>query len=173
MNEKLSRLRASVLGANDGIVSVASIVVGVAGAANKSNFILTAGVAGLVAGALSMALGEYVSVSAQRDTEEVMFKKNNSDSKDLVNPWAAAFASGLSFCLGAIIPLVTIMTFPASIRIPFTFLSVVIALILIGALSAYVGEANKYRAIVRVTIGGMIAMAVTYSVGKALGVAGV
>ena len=80
MNEKLSRLRAAVLGANDGIVSVASIVVGVAGASNKSNLILTAGVAGLVAGALSMALGEYVSVSAQRDTEEVMLnRKNNSD----------------------------------------------------------------------------------------------
>lgn len=63
-------LRASVLGANDGIVSTAGLVLGVAGAGGSSSAILTAGIAGLVAGALSMAAGEYVSVSSQRDTEE-------------------------------------------------------------------------------------------------------
>ena len=62
-------LRAAVLGANDGIVSVAGLVVGVAGATTSRAAILTAGVASLVAGALSMAGGEYVSVSTQRDTE--------------------------------------------------------------------------------------------------------
>ena len=72
---KLNWLRAAVLGANDGVVSVASIVVGVAGASNSSGFILTAGVAGLVAGALSMAVGEYVSVSTQRDTEKALLEK--------------------------------------------------------------------------------------------------
>ena len=64
---KLNWLRAAVLGANDGIVSVASIIVGVAGATNTTHFIMTAGVAGLIAGALSMGVGEYVSVSSQRD----------------------------------------------------------------------------------------------------------
>lgn len=68
--ERLNWLRAGVLGANDGIVSTAGIVVGVAGATTDLQAILTAGVAGLVAGALSMAGGEYVSVSTQRDTEK-------------------------------------------------------------------------------------------------------
>jgi VIT1/CCC1 family predicted Fe2+/Mn2+ transporter len=72
---RLNWLRAAVLGANDGVVSVASIVVGVAGASDSTGFILTAGVAGLTAGALSMAVGEYVSVSTQRDTELAMLEK--------------------------------------------------------------------------------------------------
>ncbi len=63
-------LRAAVLGANDGIVSVASLVIGVAAATTTRNPVLTAGTAGLVAGAMSMAAGEYISVSSQRDAEE-------------------------------------------------------------------------------------------------------
>lgn len=70
--ERLNWLRAGVLGANDGIVSVAGIVIGVAGATSEPTTILTAGIAGLVAGAVSMALGEYVSVSSQRDTEKAL-----------------------------------------------------------------------------------------------------
>src|SRR5258706_6815201 len=66
---RLNWLRAAVLGANDGIVSVAGIVIGVAGATSARGPIFTAGLAGLVAGAVSMALGEYVSVSSQRDSE--------------------------------------------------------------------------------------------------------
>lgn len=66
---RLNWLRAGVLGANDGIVSVAGIVLGVAGATAARGSIFTAGIAGLVAGAVSMALGEYVSVSSQRDSE--------------------------------------------------------------------------------------------------------
>ncbi len=62
-------LRAAVLGANDGIVSTASLIVGVASAESNSNSVLVAGIAGLVAGAMSMAAGEYVSVSSQSDTE--------------------------------------------------------------------------------------------------------
>ena len=69
---RLNSLRAAVLGANDGIVSTAGIVIGVAGATTDAFAILAAGVAGLTAGALSMAVGEYVSVSAQRDTEQAL-----------------------------------------------------------------------------------------------------
>jgi VIT1/CCC1 family predicted Fe2+/Mn2+ transporter len=69
-SERVGWLRAAVLGANDGIVSTASLVVGVAAAAATRQDVLVAGVAGLVAGALSMAAGEYVSVSSQADTEE-------------------------------------------------------------------------------------------------------
>jgi len=72
ISARLNWLRAGVLGANDGIVSVAGLVVGVAGATQDRTAILTAGVAGVVAGALSMAGGEYVSVSTQRDTEKAM-----------------------------------------------------------------------------------------------------
>src|SRR5258708_9810536 len=72
---KLNWLRASVLGANDGIVSVAGLVVGVAGATTSHNIILTAGLAGIIAGSISMAAGEYVSVSSSRDTEKALIKK--------------------------------------------------------------------------------------------------
>src|ERR1700730_2439175 len=68
-NSRLNSLRAAVLGANDGVVSVSSIILGVAGATSNRTAIFTPGVAVLAAGALSMAVGEYVSVSSQRDTE--------------------------------------------------------------------------------------------------------
>jgi vacuolar iron transporter family protein len=68
--ERIGWLRAAVLGANDGIVSTASLIVGVAAAAGKPSDVLVAGIAGLVAGAMSMAAGEYVSVSSQSDTEQ-------------------------------------------------------------------------------------------------------
>lgn len=82
-DSKLNWLRAAVLGANDGIVSVASIVLGVAGATSKPEIILTSGVAGLVAGALSMAVGEYVSVSTQRDTEKALIEKETWELQNL------------------------------------------------------------------------------------------
>lgn len=69
-SERIGWLRAAVLGANDGIVSTASLVVGVAAAETTRQNVLVAGIAGLVAGALSMAAGEYVSVSSQADTEQ-------------------------------------------------------------------------------------------------------
>lgn len=73
-NTTSNKLRAAVLGANDGIVSTAGLVVGVAGASSSQSVILTAGMAGLVAGALSMAVGEYISVSSQRDSERAALK---------------------------------------------------------------------------------------------------
>jgi VIT1/CCC1 family predicted Fe2+/Mn2+ transporter len=82
VSSKLNWLRAGVLGANDGIVSTAGIVVGVAAASVARAPILTAGVAGLVAGAVSMALGEYVSVSTQRDTEQALLSKERRELRD-------------------------------------------------------------------------------------------
>lgn len=79
---RLNWLRAGVLGANDGIVSVAAIVVGVAGATTNNAAILAAGLAGLVGGAISMALGEYVSVSSQRDTQRALIQKEQQALKD-------------------------------------------------------------------------------------------
>lgn len=77
--DRLNWLRAAVLGANDGIVSVAGIVVGVAGATTATGPIATAGLAGLTAGAVSMALGEYVSVSSQRDSETALLAKERRE----------------------------------------------------------------------------------------------
>ncbi|MCV7137036.1 VIT family protein [Mycobacterium hodleri] len=82
VSSKLNWLRAGVLGANDGIVSTAGIVVGVAAASASPGPILTAGVAGLVAGAVSMALGEYVSVSTQRDTERALLGQERRELRD-------------------------------------------------------------------------------------------
>ncbi len=219
----LNWLRAAVLGANDGIVSVASIVAGVAGASDSAGFILTAGVAGLAAGALSMAVGEYVSVSTQRDTERALLEKERRelatepeeefkelvglyeakgmssatahlvateltahdafaahvdaelkiDPNDLTNPWHAAFASAASFFAGAIIPLIAVALPPASLRIPVMLAAVIVALAITGMLSASAGGANKLIATLRVVIGGVCAMAITFGIGKMFGVIGI
>ena len=76
---RLNWLRAGVLGANDGIVSIAGLVIGVAGATSDRAPIFTAGLAGIVAGAVSMALGEYVSVSSQRDSEHALLEKERRE----------------------------------------------------------------------------------------------
>ncbi|WP_203924489.1 VIT1/CCC1 transporter family protein [Rugosimonospora africana] len=98
---RLNWLRAGVLGADDGIVSIAGIVTGVAGATMARGPILTAGIAGLFAGAISMALGEYVSVSSQRDTERALLDKERAElaeapGQELAELTALYQAKGLS-----------------------------------------------------------------------------
>ena len=216
---KLNSLRAAVLGANDGIVSVAGIVAGVAGASSSRSAIFTAGLAGLVAGALSMAAGEYVSVSSQRDTEQAVLKQEKGelrdfpdqelaelaklyeakglspktarqvaqelsahdafaahadaelkiDPNDLTNPWQAALASAASFICGALIPLVAVVLAPGTSRLPVTFSAVILALIITGILSAMAGGANRLSATIRVVLGGAVAMAITYGIGRLVG----
>ena len=78
-SERIGWLRAAVLGANDGIVSTASLILGVAGAGATGSGVLIAGIAGLVAGAMSMAAGEYVSVSSQADTEEADLRRERKE----------------------------------------------------------------------------------------------
>jgi VIT1/CCC1 family predicted Fe2+/Mn2+ transporter len=89
---RLNWLRAGVLGANDGIVSTAAIVVGVAGASASRSAILTAGVAGLFAGAMSMAAGEFVSVSSQRDSERAMLELERRELAETPNAELAELA---------------------------------------------------------------------------------
>lgn len=220
---KLNWLRASVLGANDGIVSIAGLVLGVAGATSSASVILTAGVAGIIAGAISMAAGEYVSVSSSRDTEHALLKKERNELKEfpdaellelislyerkglskktattvakeltekdafaahvdielgidpdnLTNPWHAAFASAAAFLAGAFIPLVAIILPPPELRVPVSFLAVLIALAATGYVSAKIGGASPVRAILRVVAGGALAMVVTYSIGRVFHVSGV
>jgi VIT1/CCC1 family predicted Fe2+/Mn2+ transporter len=103
---RLNWLRAGVLGGNDGIVSTAGIVLGVAGATSTRTTILTAGVAGLTAGAMSMAVGEYVSVSSQRDTEKALLEKERGELRETPDEELAELtdmyaAKGLSHDLAA------------------------------------------------------------------------
>ncbi len=218
---RLNWLRAAVLGANDGIVSVAGIVIGVAGATSSRGPIFTAGLAGMVAGAVSMALGEYVSVSSQRDSELAQLaqeKRELADSPqdelteltalyeakglsaatartvaeeltardplaahldaelhidpdDLARPFQAAGASALSFTSGAALPLLAILLPPVSLRVPVTFIAVLIALGLAGAVSARIGGSNVRRAVLRVVIGGALGLAFTYGIGHLFGTA--
>jgi vacuolar iron transporter family protein len=219
LSGRLNWLRAGVLGANDGIVSTAGLVVGVAGASTSTGPILTAGIAGLVAGAVSMALGEYVSVSSQRDTERALLDKERIeltrfpeqefeelvelyqakglteatarhvaqeltdkdafaahadvelrlDPDELTNPWHAAFASAIAFTTGSLLPLAAILLPPPGIRVAITFIVVVAALAATGYLSARLGGARPVRAVLRLVIGGAVAMAVTYGIGALVG----
>ncbi len=168
-------MRAAVLGANDGLVSTSSIVVGVAGAGLDRNAIFTAGMAALVAGALSMAVGEYVSVSSQSDAEKVHIRKvhgGDMSAHDITNPFQAAFASLVSFTIGGLIPFLVIILSPDHIAIPATFLAVFLALLFTGYASATVGGASRRRAMIRVVTGGLLAMAITFAVGAAFGTLG-
>ena len=220
---RLNWLRAGVLGANDGIVSVAAIVVGVAGATAAFAPIVTAGVAGLVGGAISMALGEFVSVSSQRDSQRALITKERTELRDqpdeelrelaglyerqglspatahrvaveltahdalaahlsaelnivetdVVSPWQAAFASGVAFTVGALLPMAAILFLPASVRIPLTFAVVLLALAVTGATSARIGGSPVLRATLRVVVGGALALGATFAIGSLLGTTGV
>ena len=217
--QRLNWLRAGVLGANDGIVSTAGLVVGVAGATAARGPIMTAGIAGLVAGAVSMALGEYVSVSSQRDSERSLLATERAELEEspadeleelaaiyvakgasvetarrlaeeltahdafaahadaelgidpdaLTNPWHAAASSAAAFTLGSLLPLLAILLPPAGLRIEVTFVAVLLALAVTGAVSARLGGARIAPAVVRLVLGGAAAMAVTYGIGTLVG----
>lgn len=171
---RLNKLRAGVLGANDGIVSVAAVVVGVAGATSAIGPVITAGAAAVIGGAVSMALGEYVSVSSQRDA--LLARRaagHDVEDDEIVSPWHAAIASSISFFLGALLPMIAIILPPAGARIPVTFAATLLALAITGAVSARIGGGSRGRAALRLVIGGALALAVTFAAGSLLGASGV
>lgn len=171
---RLNWLRAGVLGANDGIVSVAAVVVGVAGATRELGPILTAGAAAVVGGAVSMALGEYVSVSSQRDALIARREAGKIvEDDEIVSPWHAAFASAIAFLLGSVLPVIAICLPPANLRVIVAGVATLVALALTGTISAAIGGGSKMRAAVRVVAGGALALVVTYAVGALLGSSGV
>jgi VIT1/CCC1 family predicted Fe2+/Mn2+ transporter len=94
------------------------------------------------------------------------------DPDDLTNPWHAAWASFLSFTVGALLPLLAIVLPPAGWRLGVTVVSVLAALVLTGWLSARLGSADQGRAVLRNVGGGALAMGVTYAAGALLGAAG-
>jgi VIT1/CCC1 family predicted Fe2+/Mn2+ transporter len=213
-------LRAAVLGANDGIISISSLAIGVAAASTTREPVVLATVAGLVAGALSMAAGEYVSVSSQTDTEkadierEIIELKETPDQelkilaqiyekrglkketalqvtlelteKDALsahirdelgineisqsNPIQAAMASGAAFTVGGILPLLVILFAPIKELEYWLYGFTIVFLIILGATAAKTGGSSISKAILRITIWGTIAMALSALVGYIFGV---
>jgi len=212
-------LRAAVLGANDGIVSTASLIVGVAAAASDKAPILLAGTAGLVAGALSMAAGEYVSVSSQADAEQADLMRERGElatqpeleleeltaiyigrgldpvlaaqvaaqltQRDALGahardelalselttarPLQAAVTSGLTFTVGAALPLGVVLVSPIAAISWGVTISSLLFLALLGLLGAKAGGANPMKSVIRVVFWGTLALAVTAGVGKLFG----
>jgi len=212
-------LRAAVLGANDGIVSTASLVVGVAAAAADRSGVLLAGVAGLVAGAMSMAAGEYVSVSSQADTEkadldrerEELANNHEFEIRELgyiyqkrglapelarqvavqlmehdalgahardelgiseitsARPLQAALASAGTFAVGAVLPLLAVVVAPELRIAVWVSAASLLALAVLGVLSARVGGARTWVATARIVFWGALAMALTAAVGRLFG----
>lgn len=219
-SHRIGWLRAAVLGANDGIVSTASLVLGVAAAGVEAKGILVAGVAGLVAGAMSMAAGEYVSVSSQADTERADLDREREElatspkhehaelteiyaqrglDQELASsvatqlmehdalgahardelgisetmkarPVQAALASAATFAVGAALPLLMVVLFPASILMWTVSISALLFLALLGALAARTGGAPVLVATARVTFWGAFAMGLTAAIGSLFGV---
>ena len=171
---RLNWLRAGVLGASDGIVSVAAVVIGVASAMleRDTHLVLLAGLAALLGGAFSMALGEYVSVSSQRDSQRAA-RGGRHEPANEASPWHAAFASAIAFLAGGVIPLLFAVGLPPTICIPFTALSVLLALTGAGVLAARLGGSQARRSTLRVVAGGMLALVGSFALGALLGTTGV
>lgn len=218
---RIGWLRAAVLGANDGIVSTASLIVGVAAAAAKPADILIAGAAGLVAGAMSMAAGEYVSVSSQSDTEKADLSRERLElasdeeaerrelaeiyvargldaetaqkvalqlmAKDALGahareelgiseittarPIQAALTSAATFTAGAAMPLIVAALVPGPLLAIAVSVASLGALAVLGMVGARAGGANAWRAALRVTFWGALAMALTAGIGRLVGTA--
>jgi VIT1/CCC1 family predicted Fe2+/Mn2+ transporter len=213
-------LRAAVLGANDGIISISSLAIGVAAASTSREPIILATLAGLVAGALSMAAGEYVSVSSQTDTEKADIEREKKELLEMpneelqilaqiyerrglkketalqvaielteqdalsahirdelgineisqANPIQAALASGASFLVGGLLPMLTVLFAPIIGMEYWLYGSTMVFLILLGATAAKTGGSNIAKAIFRITIWGSIAMGLSALVGYLFGV---
>jgi VIT1/CCC1 family predicted Fe2+/Mn2+ transporter len=213
-------LRAAVLGANDGIISISSLAIGVAAASSNREPIMLATLAGLVAGALSMAAGEYVSVSSQTDTEKADIEREKEElsampeeelnilaqiyerrglqketamqvAKEMTafdalgthirdelgineiskaKPIQAALASGASFTLGGILPLMIILFAPVKTMEYWLYGSTILFLITLGVIAAKTGGSSIYKAVLRIAIWGTIAMGLSALVGYLFGV---
>lgn len=213
-------LRAAVLGANDGIISISSLAIGVAAASTTIEPIVLATVAGLVAGALSMAAGEYVSVSSQTDTEKADIEREKIELQEMpeeelqilsqiyerrglkketaiqvaieltekdalgthirdelginaisqANPIQAALASGASFSVGGVLPLLVIFLAPLKGMEYWLYGFTIVFLIVLGTIAAKTGGSNIAKAILRITVWGTIAMGLSALVGYIFGV---
>ncbi|HDZ03506.1 hypothetical protein LCGC14_0583630 [marine sediment metagenome] len=208
-------LRAAVLGANDGILSTASLVIGVAAASTTREPIILAAVAGLVAGALSMAAGEYVSVSSQEDLEKADLAREMKELEEMpeeelkelaqiyqergldanlalqvaeqltahdalgahardelginditqAQPLLAALSSGASFVFGGILPVLVAYFGPLEKMEYVQYAFAVVFLAVLGAIAAKAGGSNIWKAVLRISFWGTVAMAITALIG--------
>uniref|UniRef100_A0A1J3I192 Vacuolar iron transporter n=3 Tax=Noccaea caerulescens TaxID=107243 RepID=A0A1J3I192_NOCCA len=166
-------LRAAVLGANDGLVSTASLMMGVGAVKKDVKTMILSGFAGLVAGACSMAIGEFVSVYSQYDIEVAQIKRESGgqiEKDKLPSPMQAAAASSLAFSVGAIVPLLAAAFVKEyNVRVGAIVAAVTLALVMFGWLGAVLGKAPVVKSSVRVLFGGWLAMAVTFGMTKLIG----
>ncbi len=212
-------LRAAVLGANDGIISISSLTIGFAAASASRESILLAAVAGLVAGALSMAAGEYVSVSSQTDIEKSDIEREAAELAEMpeqellvlaaiyekrglkketalqvakeftekdalaahvrdelgineisqANPLQAAFASGMAFCAGGVLPILVVFFAPLAQMEFLQYGCSMLFLVFLGILAAKTGGSGILKGVLRITIWGTFAMGLTALAGYLFG----
>ncbi|KAL7602005.1 hypothetical protein Lser_V15G24323 [Lactuca serriola] len=174
-------LRAAVLGATDGLVSVASLMMGVGAVKEDVRAMILTGFAGLVAGACSMAIGEFVSVYSQRDIEVAQMKRDKkisgneeeSEKEALPNPIQAAAASALAFMLGAIMPLLAAaFIMDHKVRLGVVAATVSLGLVVFGWIGAVLGGSRVVKSCFRILVGGWMAMAITFGLTKWIGSTG-
>ena len=213
-------LRAAVLGANDGLLSTASLAIGVAAASPDRNPLIIAALAGLVAGAFSMAAGEYVSVSSQSDIETADLKREamelekmpEVEMKELAKiyvqrglkeetamevarqlhefdalgahardelgineitqarPMQAALASGASFVVGGVLPVIVAFLLPMDHMVYYQYIFTLIFLVILGYAGAKAGGSNPVKGVLRIVLWGTIAMIMSALVGHLFGV---
>ncbi len=218
--KRVGWLRAAVLGANDGIISISSLLTGIAAANTPYSSIFIAGIAGWIAGAMSMAAGEYISVSSQADTEKAELAREEYELKNFLpseieelksiyvnrglepnlahevaiqlmakdalgahardelgitetlsaRPLQAAFSSAVSFTVGSILPILTIIIAPKKYLVIFILIFSIFFLGLLGGFAAKIGGSKMKVGTTRVVIWGTLAMIVSAAIGKVLGV---
>ncbi|KAF4378011.1 hypothetical protein G4B88_004618 [Cannabis sativa] len=170
--ERAQWLRAAVLGANDGLLSTTSLLLGVGAAKTDRWSMSLAGLAGALAGSCSMAVGEFVSVSTQRDIEEKLIVSGGGEESGvsivLPNPHKAAAASALAFLSGSVVPLIPAALIGDHVTSVVVIVAVAtLALAMFGWGGARFGGSSRPKvSAVRVVVGGWLAMAVTYGLLK-------
>ncbi|RLM66083.1 hypothetical protein C2845_PM16G24840 [Panicum miliaceum] len=167
LSQRANWLRAAVLGANDGLVSTASLMLGVGAVKADARAMVISGFAGLLAGACSMAIGEFVSVCSQRDVELAQLdrdgKRGGDEEKALPSPVQAAAASALAFSVGALVPLLAAgFIRDCRLRIGVVIALATATLAAFGCVGAVLGRAPVARSCARVVVGGWAAMGVTF-----------
>ncbi|KAI3923349.1 hypothetical protein MKW98_026942 [Papaver atlanticum] len=185
-SQRAQWLRAAVLGANDGLVSTASLMMGVGAVKEDVKFMILTGFAGLIAGACSMAIGEFVSVYSQLDIEVAQIKRDNLARKSeeeniddvekekLPNPFQAAGASAIAFSVGAIVPILAAAFIKDhKVRLGVVVVATSLALLVFGMLGAVLGKSPLLKSSLRVLVGGLIAMAITFGLTKLVGLSGI
>ncbi|KAL6955500.1 hypothetical protein U1Q18_003120 [Sarracenia purpurea var. burkii] len=178
-------LRAAVLGANDGLLSTASLMMGVGAVRKDVKTMILTGIAGLIGGACSMAIGEFISVYSQSDIEMSQIKREKTTrevseselaekKKSLPSPLKAAVASAMAFAVGALVPLLAAAFIQSyRVRLGVVVAAVSVALLGFGWVSAVMGRAPVVKSSPRVLVGGLVAMGVTYGLTKLIGSTGI